>query len=1419
MGFLADSYNKVKKKWNDDSSLLGIAKNTVTGLGSAGKQVLTKGPGQALSDSYKTIQNNVGLGTAIRFPEELAKTMYSGTKDFVQTSGKVFGEGLAYGLDKNVRDQYKAGNTEILPTISSVSPLQMMGKTVRAMSEVWAPKGAMNLARARAVANPTRINKAIDLGTRVLKGAAPGYAYDVSNRVSDGADIKEKGTWKPGMGTGIGALFGAGMKPTAQLSREQAQRVVDGAKEQGKIWSQFPEAARNSFNNRFGVPKTETIPAHYVPTDETAPFNLRTMRAETKPGYRQSGVNYGGPNGDRVAPVEKLLPEQKITRPAVPTLSQILQQSGEALPRPGMSIQDVSQKGLTVGSRVKSSDRGNVGTIVHIDENGVPLVNFRNKENKTNASVRIPSEKLTLIGGNRSSKVPTIDEFIATRGNNRNGRNSSALSQKNQEKTGSLETIGQSGMMPNKTQQPVLPSQSQGQEVPAKNTNHPSGSFGEVPSYTGNVSNVPRDVQGAISGQPVRERGFVSTVKSGEKTPGQVKDSIYGDYVVKSDSQRLGDARRLIIENPQEAEKRALNPTNDDDITVGNQLLDHYIATGQFDKVEQMTSAMAPVGTELGRAVRAFGDYDKTSPSGAVKFAQKTISKYNREHPENPLKLSNEQIQNFVDRATEIQKMPAGRERSIASDKLMKEVNNLIPSTLASKVMTVWKAGLLTSLRTTARNLIGNTIHAVTEVAKDIPAVVADKLMSLKTRKRSLTLTTRGIISGSKEGFRASWDVMRHGFDPEEAINKYDVGHITWNDNPIEQAAKVYTDAVFRTLGAQDKPFYHVAFARSLYDQAGAEAINAGMQGNRAFIENLVKNPTEAMKTIATQDASIATFKNKNALAQVIVKAKQMAQKHGGQVGTVISELVAPFTGVPSSIAGQMIAYSPVGLTKGVYQTGKVLLGKGGNQRTAAQSFGRGAVGTALAAAGAYLTAQGLMTGNPKDQEEARLWQIQGKQPNSVLIGGKWRSINSIGPEMLMALAGSKVESSPDPMTAMSNVGKDFLNQTFLAGVQQPLQAISDPARYAGTYIPGQVASFIPNIVKDVAKSGDEFQRETFVPGDVMESTKNSVQASFPIVRNKLLPKRDVLGNPMLQEPTGIGAFIDVFNSKTPISNSVADELARLYSVDAGATPSKISNKQTIFGQKVNLTPEELDTLERQTGGMVQKSLEMLVNSDGYKALSDEEKQNLISNTVSTIRKSVKNNSVLNSGAATTSFDSNSVDKKNRLAMEKADFEQSPENLRDLGDTVLRKNPDGTSRVQRKAEYNLETANYEMTAAKDDDDAESWMASAEKKAASIKSLMLDPSVDQNEKMKYQHELDSLVKQYAKVQKLGDFTGARKAKGMTEYNRKADLDALKLKVMNQLSSNMKIGKGVPKTQTRSFGRGNTIVRRQKSLIRL
>lgn len=739
---------------------------------------------------------------------------------------------------------------------------------------------------------------------------------------------------------------------------------------------------------------------------------------------------------------------------------------------------------------------------------------------------------------------------------------------------------------------------------------------------------IPNNPGDFLTGE-IKERKFITSVKESSDTPKAVKDIISGSYIVKSNDELKKAAKQLIKQSPQAAEELALNPRSDVDVQVGNELVRHYASIGDYQKAKKLIEGMAESGTDLGRAVQAYSLYDKTSPEGALKFAQSKVREYNKINPGQKLDISDDLVKSLFDKASKIQEMPQGKERNIASQELLDQINELIPSTVGDKAIVVWKAGLLTSLRTHERNLLGNTIHQGAEIVKDLPASLADQAMAARTGQRTTTFTTQGLGEGTKKGLILAKNIVQTGFDPEEDITKYDVKKITWGKNPVEQTLKKYTDTVFNTLAAEDKPFWNAAFARSMYDQAGAEAINAGKAGDKVFIRTLVQNPTEKMKLTATKDANIATFHDPNKFSAVANALKQaLSQNELTKIG---GEVLAPFTGVPSSIANQMVSYSPIGLTKGAITAGRVMAGQVPElQRQAAQEIGRGVVGSGLLGIGAYLVSKGLMTGQPKDLKESQQWQLEGKQPNSILIGGKWRSIGSVGPELLLSLAGAKAQEElqkgkdASVGTYFGNVGKDFLGQTFLQGVQQPLAAINDPARYGQSYVGNQISSIIPNIVKDTSKAFDDKVREN-------NSTLDYVTNAIPGLRNQNIEKRDNLGNVIPQEPTGLGAYIDLFNSKTPISNPVIDELARLNNANQNATPSKLNKDQTIQGVKTTLTPQQLNELEAQMGPEVTKALEQLIQTPEYQALSDEEKANAIGQTVTKVRKAVRGTFTLGS--------------------------------------------------------------------------------------------------------------------------------------------------------------------------------------------
>ena len=734
-----------------------------------------------------------------------------------------------------------------------------------------------------------------------------------------------------------------------------------------------------------------------------------------------------------------------------------------------------------------------------------------------------------------------------------------------------------------------------------------------VPDFPSSSSMIP---------QGNKQRKFVTSVKESPNVTKPTQLKVKGNYTPKPNKQLMGEAKALLNENASLDIKHVKNI--DQKVAATIQEAINLDEAGKHNEAAALYNNLSAQGTELGRGVQAFSLLNKMSPEAIALSAAGKIKRYNQNAIRKIPELTGTQQKEISTMVEKIRKIPVGKERNIAVAKMHDKINEFIPSSIADKAVTIWKAGLLTSLRTQERNILGNTIHGIAEIAKDLPASVADRLLSAKTGKRTLTLTARGFGSGGRKGVVAGKDYLRHGVDVENSIAKYDVKKITWGKNKVEQSLKIYTEAVFRTLGATDKPFYHAAFGRSMYDQAGAAAINAKKGGNSKFIKNLVDNPTTEMLTQATKDAETATFKNRN----VISESAGALKNKMGPVGDVI----APFTGVPSSIAGQIVAYSPIGLVKGAFSAGRVLAQDvPGLQRQASQEIGRGVMGSALFGIGAYLASKGLMTGQPKDAEEARQWQLENKQANSVLISGQWRAIGSIGPENLVMLAGGKAQQELGQggggVGAMAfGTVKDFTDQTMLKGVQGPLNAISDPGRYGKHYFQGQAASVIPNIVKDAAKSQDLTSRQT-------NSVKEAMQAGIPFKRNELLPKQDALGNDIPQSPTGVKAFIDLFNSRKPNTQSnTINELARLNNAGFNAVPSKLKKEQTIGGEKMTLTPKQLNNLNAVGGSQITGDLAELFNTPEYKALSDGDKQEAVDDMISKTRKIVRANIDINSG-------------------------------------------------------------------------------------------------------------------------------------------------------------------------------------------
>ena len=714
------------------------------------------------------------------------------------------------------------------------------------------------------------------------------------------------------------------------------------------------------------------------------------------------------------------------------------------------------------------------------------------------------------------------------------------------------------------------------------------------------------------------ERGFLTSVRTAYP-----EMKVAGQYIPRATDALATKAKNFVLSNIDEAERIARNATDDDAVAIGAELIKHYgdeaaktvsaaTRNALYDRAAETANIMARNLTEQGRSIQAASILGRLTPEGQIKFAAKEIQKYNeaidtarggigglrKKVPE----LTGQQADYILTEMKAIGNL-AGEAKAIRFQKLQNFIADLVPSSLYKKIVSVWKAGLLTGVKTSGLNIFSNTSHALSEKVKDIPAAMVDSVASLFTGERTLTATLRG-RGGVKEGFEKGWRYLKTGYDERNIGTKLDYHRVNFGKNRVAKGIQKYEETVFRLIGSEDQPFYYGAKASSLYNQALAAAKNAGLKGveKANFVDNLVQNPTDKMLRYAVLDAETAVFQNETVLGKI---ARQIQKAPGG-------EIVVPFGKTPSAVATQILNYSPIGIIKTIVQN----IGKGRfDQRLFSQGIGRGLVGTGALYIGGELFKKGLVAlDRPAGEREQKLWELEGKKPNSIKIGDSWRSVQVLGPAGNLLLVGAhfadEFSKSGSPTEALGRAvggsAKSFSEQTFLTGINQTVAAITDPQRSAEGYFGSMLASTIPTIVSDVARATDPLERRTQTIGE-------RFQARIPGARQGLEPQVDVLG----KEKERVGSFLEVMAdptrpSPTGVDSLVILELRRLWEQGFEVSPTLLGDKN---GFEI-LTPEQNTDLWKRAGEITEEKLASLIQKEGYWKLNDDLKAKVVEDVI-----------------------------------------------------------------------------------------------------------------------------------------------------------------------------------------------------------
>ena len=748
-----------------------------------------------------------------------------------------------------------------------------------------------------------------------------------------------------------------------------------------------------------------------------------------------------------------------------------------------------------------------------------------------------------------------------------------------------------------------------------------------------------------------KTRKFAETVLDTDTPPKDfVKLMHAGDeslkYTPKKNSEMWSRATKSVQESPERVFNELENTrvANDETMAKGIALAKHYQAMGDDLKASELYVELAKKATEAGRTVQALNLMRRTTPEGVLMSTMREVESYNdkmKNKPNKQINITPEQRAEFLGRLREAYAMPEGnlkeiRARRIAIGEAIREVRDQIPSSKWDKFTTLWKAGLLTAPTTHIRNIAGNIINGGSEKTAQTIGSAFDWMISKGTGKRTLTLNGfGGMLKGAKEGSGYAKDIMRTGIDTTGEIDsKWRDQRTNYGNGLGGKLAQGYTDFVFNSLNASDKIFRGSAEKMSIANQAKAIAINEKLRGDerKARIRQLINNPTNAMLENAKHDADMATFQQDTGLGQFVAKGRQ-----AGGITKKATDIIMPFTGVPSAVADQLVNYSPLGVAKGVKQVADLRKAvKNGLdestitalQRKASTQLGRGITGTMLLGAGLALANAGVLSGQPRDDDEKRQWAAEGKKANALKIGNTWIPIDTLSPQMILAAAGANAESRikngqgalEAGLNTLGDGVKSWTEQGYMTGIKDAIDTATGD-KDLNKYAIQQATSLIPNGIRKVAAAMDDKARQANY-GDLGESIQNSI----PLWRNGLPAKHDIYGreiktNPwstMLdpqksstENPTELSQKIDEFRKNNPELDSVI--------------PKTAPNKITMNGQTRELTSSERSEYQRLLGENISKyMMSGGFNDDSFKKLSEGDKKDMLEKIQSDVKKSVE---------------------------------------------------------------------------------------------------------------------------------------------------------------------------------------------------
>jgi hypothetical protein len=493
-----------------------------------------------------------------------------------------------------------------------------------------------------------------------------------------------------------------------------------------------------------------------------------------------------------------------------------------------------------------------------------------------------------------------------------------------------------------------------------------------------------------------------------------------------------------------------------------------------------------------------------------------------------------------------------------------------------------WIMGLLSGPKTHIVNVMSNSAVVFMQMYERKVASTVSNILGNSGGVQAGEAMTQwfGLTQSFKDGLRYAAKAAKTGETgfgmnkielPQTAAitsNAFNLSSQTWAGRAVDGLGNIIR-IPGRALAAQDEFFKTIGYRMELNAQALRQAageVHSGLipaDGLKARVAELLENPPENLRMSAVDQALYQTFTNSPG------KLAQSLQSLKAQYPALT--VILPFVRTPANILKFTFERTPLAP---LMASVRADLSAGGARQELA--LARLSTGTALMMVAADMAMSGIVSGSgPKDTRERQALERTGWQRNSIKIGERWYAYNRLDPAgSLLGLAAEMVEilnNSEDEDTeesvgeaavaAVASISATVMSKTYLSGLADLFEAISDPKRYTESFVQRLVGSTVPAIVGEAARAADPYGREVF---NMLDAIKRRV----PGLSDDLPLRRDLWGRPVSHQ-SGLGWAYDVFSpiyTKPARNEPIDEEMLRL-----GKAVSMPSKKATFQGVNIDL--------------------------------------------------------------------------------------------------------------------------------------------------------------------------------------------------------------------------------------------------------